>query len=261
MKGYALYNLQRYDESITCYDKVLEINPNYANAWYNKGISLDSLEKYEEAIKAYDKAIEIDPKNIYAWHNKGNAFYNLGKYDEAINCYDRLLEIDPNYADAWLRKGTALTHLEKYNEGIASYDKAIEINPDSLDTKASLAEALLISKDYSKSERLAKEVIDRTDDKILVYVMHLLIVCSLYMRGSMSEGGKETLDLLNYFESVPTDSEYDWSFDDLKEMINYDSRLSKDEKEIISLLILLPETKAADYRLNYINEIRNLIGK
>jgi hypothetical protein len=67
--------------------------------------------------------------------------------------------------------------------------------------------------------------------------MHLLIVCSLYVSGSTAAGRKEILDVLDFFESIPGDSEYDWSFDNLKEMINYDGRLSKNEKEILSLLV------------------------
>ena len=37
-KVYALYELGRYDESIVCYDKALEIDEKYIDAWYNKGL-------------------------------------------------------------------------------------------------------------------------------------------------------------------------------------------------------------------------------
>jgi tetratricopeptide (TPR) repeat protein len=236
---------------------LFKLAENKDTAGYVAEAIASNFDKLPENVQTLLK--KLKPNNVEGWVMKGYALHNLQRYDEAIASYDKAIEINPNDADAWHNKGTALDELGKYNEAIACYDKAIEINPDSLDIKANLAEALLISKDYSKSERLAKEVIDKTDDKILVYIMRLLIVCSLYVRGSMDEGRKETLDLLNYFESIPIDSEYDWSFDNLKEMINYDSRLSKDEKEILSLLISLPKTKEADYRLKYINKIRNLI--
>ncbi len=49
--------------------------------------------KYEEAIKAYDKAIEINPENADAWYNKGFALYELGKNEEATKAYDTARKI------------------------------------------------------------------------------------------------------------------------------------------------------------------------
>jgi len=53
--------LNKYEEAIQCYDKAIELDPNYADAWNNKGLAFDSLDKHEEALKLYEKAIELDP--------------------------------------------------------------------------------------------------------------------------------------------------------------------------------------------------------
>ena len=50
---------------------------------YNKGNTLNNLARYDEAIKCYDKVIEIEPNNADAWNNKGNALRDLSRYDEA----------------------------------------------------------------------------------------------------------------------------------------------------------------------------------
>jgi tetratricopeptide (TPR) repeat protein len=55
--------------------------------WFNKGYALIQLEKYEEAIECYDKAIKIEPNDALAWDTKGIALVNLGKNNEAIECY------------------------------------------------------------------------------------------------------------------------------------------------------------------------------
>jgi len=65
--------LEKQEEAIEAYNKAIEINPKYADAWYNKGVTLVQLERQEEAIKAFDKAIEIYPKYAGAWNNKGVA--------------------------------------------------------------------------------------------------------------------------------------------------------------------------------------------
>ena len=52
--------LKRYDEALEYYDKALEIDPNYAIAWYNKA-RLESLRNnFEESIKSLKNAIELD---------------------------------------------------------------------------------------------------------------------------------------------------------------------------------------------------------
>ena len=66
------------------------------------------LKKYDEALTWYDKVLEIDPKHVYALHNKGLALANLEKFEEAIVCYDRVLEIDPNHKNSIKSKQLAV---------------------------------------------------------------------------------------------------------------------------------------------------------
>jgi len=68
--------------------------------------------KYEEAITYYDKVLEIDPKDIDALNNKGDALYDLDRYNEAIQYYDKVLEIDPKDIDALEMKNTVLDELD-----------------------------------------------------------------------------------------------------------------------------------------------------
>ncbi len=62
-RGFALGELEKNEEAVVCYDKVLKINPNHMNALSNKGVALGFLDKYEEAVACYDKALEINPNN------------------------------------------------------------------------------------------------------------------------------------------------------------------------------------------------------
>ena len=98
----------------------------------NKGCSLMKLDKYEEAIVCFDKIIELDHKNISAWNNKGFSLNRLGKSEEAIIYYDKILAINPLDEKALLNKSDALGKLRRFDEAISYCDKLLEINPNNV---------------------------------------------------------------------------------------------------------------------------------
>ena len=109
---------------------LLELNPEYVDAYYNRGIAYYGLNKYDEAFKDYGKAIELDPEYVPAYIDRGNAYYGLKKYDEAFKDYDKAIELDPEYVDAYIDRGNAYYGLEKYDEAFKDFDKVIELDPE-----------------------------------------------------------------------------------------------------------------------------------
>ena len=63
--------------AIEIYDKAIELNPNYAEAYFNKGVCLSNLNFKSEAIDMYNKTIELNPNFIDAYFQRGYCFYNL----------------------------------------------------------------------------------------------------------------------------------------------------------------------------------------
>ncbi|MDE6827035.1 MAG: tetratricopeptide repeat protein [Paramuribaculum sp.] len=59
-------------------DKVIELSPNMAIAYYNKGVMLAELEDFTSAIAAFGKAIELKPDMGEAFYNRGYCYFKLG---------------------------------------------------------------------------------------------------------------------------------------------------------------------------------------
>ena len=51
------------------WEKAVELDPTYAQAWNNLAIAYEHEGKFAEARKAYEKAIELDPKNLLIRQN------------------------------------------------------------------------------------------------------------------------------------------------------------------------------------------------
>jgi tetratricopeptide (TPR) repeat protein len=52
---------------------------------------------YAEQVSAFEKAVSLDPNNAEAWFNKAYALAGMKRYDEAIAAFDRVKVIDPTY--------------------------------------------------------------------------------------------------------------------------------------------------------------------
>jgi tetratricopeptide (TPR) repeat protein len=51
-------------------------------------------------VGAFERATGIDPDYADAWYNKGIALGKLGRLEEALTAFERVIEIDPHHADA-----------------------------------------------------------------------------------------------------------------------------------------------------------------
>jgi tetratricopeptide (TPR) repeat protein len=68
--------------------KALDLDPGYEPGWGLKAAALLELERYEEAIECFDKVLSMRP-NAMAWHKKGLCCYHLKRYQDAVACFDK----------------------------------------------------------------------------------------------------------------------------------------------------------------------------
>ncbi|WP_341528615.1 tetratricopeptide repeat protein [Nostoc sp. UHCC 0302] len=129
-QGKTLNELKEYKEALAAYDKAIQIQPDYLEAWSGRGFVLINLQRYQEAIASFDKALQLKNDNPEVWNAKGEAFSNLNQYDQAIQAYDQAIELKPDYYQAWYEKGLALQNLKRYEDAIAAYQKVTELKPE-----------------------------------------------------------------------------------------------------------------------------------
>jgi tetratricopeptide (TPR) repeat protein len=92
-KSLCFFNLEKYEEAVECFDRVLDLQSNNSIALYKKGLCLLRLRRYEEAIAYCSKAIELEPNNVDALINKGDALVSLQKFNEGVRDFARVLLI------------------------------------------------------------------------------------------------------------------------------------------------------------------------
>ena len=80
--------------AIQDYDKALEIDPRYADAYSNRGNAYKASGNLALAIQEYNRSLELDPNIAETYYNRGNAYRDIGDLALAIQDYSRVIELD-----------------------------------------------------------------------------------------------------------------------------------------------------------------------
>jgi tetratricopeptide (TPR) repeat protein len=154
--GWANYNLGKYKEAITYYEKALEIqqqslppnHPSLAMSYNNIGNVYHNMGEYSKALSSYEKALEIKQQSLppnhpnlaVSYNNIGNVYSNMGEYSKALSSYEEALEIQqqslppnhPDLATSYGNIGAVYHEMGEYSKALSSHEKALEIRQQSL---------------------------------------------------------------------------------------------------------------------------------
>lgn len=65
-KGQSLMDDGKYDDALGFFEQALLLNQNDPDLWNHKGIALRSLGRYEESMDCFNKSLEIEPRDKFA---------------------------------------------------------------------------------------------------------------------------------------------------------------------------------------------------
>jgi len=149
--GIILKDLGKLKEAELSTRKAIELNPNFAKAYYTLGNIMIDLRKLKEAELSFRKAIKLNPNLAGAHSNLGVILNDLGKLKEAELYTRKAIELNPNCADTHSNLGVILNDLENLQEAEESQRKAIELNPNFADAHSNLGVILLQKGEYDLS--------------------------------------------------------------------------------------------------------------
>ncbi|MGF7042084.1 tetratricopeptide repeat protein [Mucilaginibacter lappiensis] len=84
LKGTAFGMSQKHDKALECFKKIIDIDPDIAQAWYQAGCALIALNRNEEAVDAFRKAYELDSNDSSTAYNLGVMLHATEQLSEAL---------------------------------------------------------------------------------------------------------------------------------------------------------------------------------
>ncbi len=82
---------------------------------------------YEEILNDYNKVLELDPDFFYALFNRGYVKCIIGDYWGSVSDYEKALEFEPMFSEAYYNKGLILIYLNLKTVGCESMSTAGEL--------------------------------------------------------------------------------------------------------------------------------------
>ena len=120
------------NEAISSIKKATVINPDFHYAWHNLGVAYQSINKWTESIDCYEHVLKLQPNNEQALYGLGLAYgKGLNQPDKAIPYFKKLL-VDLGLTRVDYYEGMGLCYAVKGNfrQALTYFNQGIATNPE-----------------------------------------------------------------------------------------------------------------------------------
>jgi tetratricopeptide (TPR) repeat protein len=156
--GLSFLSKDDCEKALPYFEKAVESDANYAEAWAQSGFCNEKLGRHQQAIEASRKAVNLRPA-AESYFNIGLASYYLKQYREAADAYRQAIRLDPyNAADAHYALGLVYRDWGKPDDEIQAYKQAIRLRPDYTSAYERLGNRYIKSKKYADAVEIFKQL-------------------------------------------------------------------------------------------------------
>lgn len=178
------YEQGKLDHAIASYQKALQLEPNFPEAYNNLGNALREAGRPEEAIACYTACIQLQYSRAgvaggmpvvangratgispaaaqrlsVAYNNLGGILKMTGQALAAIACYEQVALLQPDSPEAHANLASAYKDAARHDAAIASYKRALALRPDFPEAFANLVHSLQCVCDWSERPALFRRL-------------------------------------------------------------------------------------------------------
>jgi Flp pilus assembly protein TadD len=141
-EGCAHHDAGRDAQALACFNRAVQMQPDFAPAHLNQGVSLQRLGRWQESVMSLSQALALDPGSSAPWNALGVAMRQLRQPAEAAQCFEKAVSLAPDFAVAHTNLGAVLRELHRLDEAVDSHRKALALQSQSSQAWNNLALAL-----------------------------------------------------------------------------------------------------------------------
>ncbi len=151
-KSVIQFQQERFEDALSSLDRAIELNENYALAYYQRAIVLNNMDRpLDEVIDAFDRAIEVgqqvgDTENVNRSQRRAGAelVYRAAQLIEQENYNDALVRLEqaerytPNNKDVHYRFAEALNFIGEHRRAIEYANRSLELEDGGVTDRAKI---------------------------------------------------------------------------------------------------------------------------
>ena len=157
----------RLEEAIGHLNEVLTIHPTYKGAYLLLGNAHNYLQKFDESIKYFERVLDLAPNDPNGFNNMAITYRDAGRYygekennlEKSARYLLKANEMRPNDYETLRLLGIAFGIQSKHPQAVAYFKQAVDLQPKNADALRNLANAYLYAGDQEKSNEYMQKAI------------------------------------------------------------------------------------------------------
>ncbi|MFH1321009.1 MAG: tetratricopeptide repeat protein [Bacteroidota bacterium] len=128
--GWLNYQLGLFTESMSNYQKALNLMPYSEEAKFGLILPKSAIGKWQEVITLYNEILVNSPNNTVANYRLGLIYYGQKDYQKAFNYFKKVVSLYPFNYDALIMLAWSNYQLGKLREAKILFNKVLMLSPN-----------------------------------------------------------------------------------------------------------------------------------
>jgi Tfp pilus assembly protein PilF len=161
--GITLLRLRDPQAAESAVRKAIAVDPDHVEArtllaW----IESDIHGNFDAAITEYKRVVELRPDFPQAYNNLGVALKRKGALAEAADNFNKALERKPDFGAALSNRGWTFAEQNNWTDARRDFEQALKINPQDDGALYGLSQSLREARDYAGAQEVLGQLISRS---------------------------------------------------------------------------------------------------
>jgi Flp pilus assembly protein TadD len=154
--------------------RLVERDPQDAQAWMALGVAQRALGRLEDAESSYRRALGVRPDYAAAHHNLGALLGQLKQVEASLAQLDRAAALGVSGWELHFNRGRALMEMGRFDEADAALASAVGVAPDNVESQVLLSKLRFMRGDPDYTRALAAAAAGSGDAGLLLALGDLL---------------------------------------------------------------------------------------
>ena len=119
-------------DAMSSFDRAINANPSYAQAYYKKGALNVRSRNFNAARESLNKAVDLDPSYAPAYRELADMYYLAGQYDLALKSIQQYIGLAEKSPTTDAQYAAFLYKSKKYPEALTEVNKVLQAEPNNL---------------------------------------------------------------------------------------------------------------------------------